>query len=67
MAAHANLLIDTYFTDDTHGWVVGGQGGTTYDRLKPVVLFTADGGQTWEDRLQASGINFPRGEWGWKI
>ena len=27
MAAHANLLIDTYFTDDTHGWVVGGQGG----------------------------------------
>jgi photosystem II stability/assembly factor-like uncharacterized protein len=67
MAAHANLLIDTYFTDDTHGWVVGGQGGTTYARLKPVVLFTADGGQTWEDRLQNSGINFPRGEWGWKI
>jgi photosystem II stability/assembly factor-like uncharacterized protein len=67
MAAHANLLIDTYFTDDTHGWVVGGQGGTTYDRLKPVILFTADGGQNWEDRLQNSGINFPRGEWGWKI
>jgi photosystem II stability/assembly factor-like uncharacterized protein len=67
MAAHANLLIDTYFTDDTHGWVVGGHGGTSYDRLKPVVLFTADGGQTWEDRLQNSGINFPRGEWGWKI
>ncbi|MDX0587079.1 hypothetical protein GOD01_30235 [Sinorhizobium medicae] len=67
MAPHANLLIDVYFTDDTHGWVVGGQGGTTYDRLKPVVLFTADGGNTWEDRLQNSGINFPRGEWGWKI
>ena len=67
MAAHANLLIDTYFTDDTHGWVVGGQGGTSYARLKPVVLFTADGGRTWEDRLQNSGINFPRGEWGWKI
>ena len=67
MAAHANLLIDTLFTDDTHGWVVGGQGGTSYSRLKPVVLFTADGGQTWEDRLQTSGIDFPRGEWGWKI
>lgn len=67
MAAHANLLIDTFFTDDKHGWVVGGQGGTTYDRLKPVVLYTADGGQSWEDRLQNSGINFPRGEWGWKI
>ncbi|WJI79406.1 MULTISPECIES: YCF48-related protein [unclassified Mesorhizobium] len=67
MAAHANLLIDTHFTDDTHGWVVGGIGGTTYDRLKPVVLFTANGGKTWEDKLQDSGINFPRGEWGWKI
>lgn len=67
MAAHANLLIDTYFIDDTHGWVVGGQGGTSYDKLKPVVLFTADGGQTWENRLQNSGIDFPTGEWGWKI
>ena len=28
MAAHANLLIDNYFTDDLHGWVVGGKGGT---------------------------------------
>ncbi|HEV7408159.1 MAG TPA: YCF48-related protein [Bradyrhizobium sp.] len=67
MAAHANLLIDNYFTDDLHGWVVGGKGGTTYDELKPVVLFTADGGQTWENRLQNSGIDFPSGEWGWKI
>ena len=29
MAAHANLLIDTYFVDDLHGWVVGGKGGTS--------------------------------------
>src|SRR4051812_973836 len=48
MAAHANLLIDNYFTDDLHGWVVGGKGGTDYPFLKPVVLFTADGGRTWE-------------------
>lgn len=67
MTPHANLLIDTYFTDDLHGWVVGGLGGDDYPRLKPVVLFTADGGQTWEDQLQNSGIRFPSGEWGWKI
>jgi photosystem II stability/assembly factor-like uncharacterized protein len=67
MAAHANLLIDTLFVDDTHGWVVGGQGGTSYDKLQPVIMFTADGGKTWENRLQNSGIVFPRGEWGWKI
>jgi hypothetical protein len=47
--------------------VVGGRGGTTYDKLKPVILFTADGGRTWEDRLENSGIDFPSGEWGWKI
>ena len=63
----ANLLIDIYFTDEMHGWVVGGRGGFSYDRLKPVILYTADGGATWEDRLQNSGIQFPRGEWGWKI
>jgi photosystem II stability/assembly factor-like uncharacterized protein len=75
MAAHANLLIDNFFTDDLHGWVVGGKADKTkpagepldYPDLKPVVLFTADGGQTWEDRLENSGIDFPSGEWGWKI
>jgi len=67
MAAHANLLIDTYFVDDLHGWVVGGNGGTSYARLKPVVLHTTDGGKTWENALQNSGIDFPTGEWGWKI
>lgn len=65
MARHANLLIDNFFVDDLHGWVVGGKGGTHYPDLTPVVLFTADGGQTWEDR--AAGIDFPKGEWGWKI
>jgi hypothetical protein len=39
MAAHANLLIDTYFVDDLHG---RRHGGTTYDKLKPVIMFTAD-------------------------
>jgi photosystem II stability/assembly factor-like uncharacterized protein len=67
MAAHANLLIDTYFVDDLNGWVVGGNGGTSYSRLKPVVMHTTDGGKTWENVLQNSGIDFPTGEWGWKI
>jgi photosystem II stability/assembly factor-like uncharacterized protein len=67
MAAHANLLIDTYFTDNLTGWVVGGVGGKSYDKLKPVIMHTSDGGKTWENRLQNSGIDFPTGEWGWKI
>ena len=67
MAAHANLLIDTYFTDNLTGWVVGGKGGTSYPRLKPVIMHTTDGGKTWVDKLLNSGIDFPSGEWGWKI
>jgi len=67
MAAHANLLIDNYFVDDKRGWVVGGVGGTSYNKLKPVIMFTDDGGRSWVDRLANSGIDFPRGEWGWKI
>jgi photosystem II stability/assembly factor-like uncharacterized protein len=67
MADHANLLIDTYFSDAKTGWVVGGTGGTAYDRLKPVIMHTTDGGNTWEDKLLNSGIDFPTGEWGWKI
>ncbi len=67
MAEHANLLIDTYFIDDLQGWVVGGKGGTTLNSLTPVIMFTADGGKTWQSKLQDSGIDFPIGEWGWKI
>ena len=51
MDAHADLLIDIYFTDDENGWVVGGKGGDRYDMLKPVVLRTTDGGATWTNKL----------------
>ena len=59
-------LIDNYFVDDR----MGGWSAETAARIRlltPVVLFTADGGQTWTDQLQNSGIEFPSGEWGWKI
>lgn len=71
MSAHASVLIDCYFTDASHGWVVGGKANeptpTTRDKLKPVVLETTDGGATWVNRLAGQEGAFPLGEWGWKI
>ena len=71
MSAHASILIDTYFTDAQHGWVVGGKANaptpTTRAMLKPVVLETTDGGMTWTNRLAGHEADFPFGEWGWKI
>lgn len=68
MSEHATLLVDTYFPTPDRGWVVGGKANVpnpTRDDVKPVVLFTADGGTTWENR--AADLEFPFGEWGWKI
>lgn len=70
MAAHASLLIDTYFTSPAKGWVVGGKAqvpNPTRDDVKPVVLHTTDGGKTWVNQLAALEPGLPRGEWGWKI
>jgi photosystem II stability/assembly factor-like uncharacterized protein len=70
MAAHASLLVDTYFTAPERGWVVGGKANVanpTRNDVKPVVLFTADGGATWENRVADLADAFPLGEWGWKI
>ena len=70
MSAHASLLVDTYFTSPERGWVVGGKANVatpTRDDVKPVVLFTADGGATWENRVADLAETFPFGEWGWKI
>lgn len=71
MSPHASILIDTYFTDSMHGWVVGGKASeptpTTRDKVKPVVLETSDGGATWINRLAGEEADFPFGEWGWKI
>ena len=71
MSAHASILIDTWFKDALHGWVVGGKADeptpTSRDKLKPVVLETTDGGATWTNRLAGLEAAFPFGEWGWKI
>jgi hypothetical protein len=70
MSAHATLLVDTYFTDANHGWVVGGKAtvaNPTRNDVRAVVLRTEDGGQTWVNRAAHLGAELPLGEWGWKI
>lgn len=70
MKPWADLLIDCYFTSPTRGWVVGGktdQPTPTRANVKPVVLLTEDGGQTWVNRVANIQSQFPPGEWGWKI
>jgi photosystem II stability/assembly factor-like uncharacterized protein len=71
MRPHASILIDTSFIDADRGWVVGGKTDdpAPQDRseIKPVVLFTQDGGRTWVNRLAGHEAEFPFGEWGWKI
>jgi photosystem II stability/assembly factor-like uncharacterized protein len=70
LGAHATLLVDVFFSDEERGWVVGGKAevsNPTRDDVVPVVLFTEDGGRTWENRLTDIGAALPRGEWGWKI
>jgi len=69
MSEHATMLIDTFFTSPLKGWVVGGKASVanpTRADVKPVVLYTEDGGQTWVNRV-ANIADFPFGEWGWKI
>jgi photosystem II stability/assembly factor-like uncharacterized protein len=70
MGQHASLLVDCFFTSPQRGWVVGGKANVpnpTRDDVKPVVLFTDDGGQTWTNRVANLQDEFPFGEWGWKI
>jgi photosystem II stability/assembly factor-like uncharacterized protein len=71
MTPHASLLVDIFFTDESHGWVVGGKANepnpTQRAKVKPVVLETTDGGASWINRLAGQEANFPFNEWGWKI
>jgi photosystem II stability/assembly factor-like uncharacterized protein len=75
MSSHAAMLIDIHFKTPDRGWVVGARDAVlcagrrpTRDSVKPVVLFTQDGGATWTDLIPRNAAsNFPLGEWGWKI
>jgi photosystem II stability/assembly factor-like uncharacterized protein len=81
MGHHAATLIDVYFATPDRGWVVGGRAAVPrvlpfhrgfpnkYDfaNLKPVVLYTEDGGASWVDLLAGQADKLPLGEWGWKI
>jgi photosystem II stability/assembly factor-like uncharacterized protein len=71
MRHHASLLVDIYFPEPDRGWVVGGKADepppVTRSRVKPVVLYTEDGGQTWDNVVAEIQADFPQGEWGWKI
>jgi len=70
MSEHASLLVDCFFTSPLRGWVVGGKANVpnpSRDDVKPVVLFTEDGGKTWVNRVADLQDQFPFGEWGWKI
>jgi photosystem II stability/assembly factor-like uncharacterized protein len=70
MKSFADLLIDVFFTSPLEGWVVGGktdQPVATRANVRPVVLRTNDGGETWVNRVAGIQAVFPLGEWGWKI
>lgn len=71
LGEHAALLVDVFFSDEQHGWVVGGRADMPdppeRDGVTPVVLSTEDGGETWQNRLEGMEADFPKGEWGWKI
>jgi photosystem II stability/assembly factor-like uncharacterized protein len=67
--------VDIHFQTRERGWVVGGRDviacpgrRATRDVVRPVVLFTTDGGNSWTDLIpQSAKKRFPHGEWGWKI
>jgi photosystem II stability/assembly factor-like uncharacterized protein len=70
LSAQATLLVDVHFKNSREGWVVGGKTDAPIPSrrlVKPVVLATMDGGETWVNRLDGATDSWPEGEWGWKI
>ena len=68
LSPYAATLIDCYFPTADSGFVVGGRGrficgSCSGDSISAVILFTSDGGTTWQTRWQGRRRN----EWGWKI
>lgn len=80
LSAQADNLIDIRFFTKDRGFVVGGKNSTfcpgnqpwygnhrQYARLRPVVLYTEDGGATWTNLVAALTTAFDCGSWGWKL
>ncbi|WP_414581724.1 YCF48-related protein [Scytonema sp. PCC 10023] len=80
MSRYASNLVDIHFFDENRGWVVGGRKQDScppdrkgyerdpqYAQLKPVVLYTQDGGKTWGNTVANITSDFDCGGWGWKI
>ena len=60
-------LVDVYFFNEDIGLIVGGNGvGSSLEEQnasRTVILYTADGGATWEPRYTSETL----GKWGWKF
>jgi photosystem II stability/assembly factor-like uncharacterized protein len=73
MRPWADNLIDVYFPTVERGWALGGRTDDPRDpapskpKLRPVVLYTEDGGRNWTDQVAGIRGQFPLGEWAWKI
>ncbi len=62
MSEHAAGLIDVFFTTPDSGFAVG-LTHVDHEQSSGIILFTADGGETWEERFRTSRT----GEWCWKL
>ena len=66
LSSQAKTLIDVRFFSADSGFVTGGfaaQDNAPLADLKAVILFTANGGQTWETRYHSDSL----GTWTWKL
>ncbi len=59
----ATRLVDTYFSDSLHGFVVGNKGGANYEQGKAIILYTSNGGVSWVNRFMGATIGYLS----WKI
>jgi len=62
LSAWARALVDCHFVSPDSGFVVGAD-DSVLERARAVVLWTDDGGSSWELRHLGSQV----GQWAWKI
>ncbi|CAN5589949.1 hypothetical protein BH10BAC5_BH10BAC5_06940 [soil metagenome] len=55
---NANRLVDTYFFDPLHGFIVGGKSSTNLFYSKPVVAYTSDGGASWQIKYTSNTVGY---------